>query len=129
MNEFKPTVSDLKILKTIYDLNQMDYFPNSFGVYKILKGIKDEETNNFVFLPTFSNLVSCVSKKITFKISMLIRYKYLTYKYDSETDNMFLTLTVFGENYLNEYFKTHHVIFKQHNKTFLKSIAHIPKNK
>ena len=37
-------ITDYKVLLTIKYLNELNYLPSSLGVYKILSGVKDEET-------------------------------------------------------------------------------------
>lgn len=108
---------DYKILFTVEYLNKKMIYPNSFGIYKILKGIKDEETINYIECLTFSSSISINSKRIANRITHLIRLNYLQYKYNPKDDKLYVQLNTKGFLAIDEYLKKHSTSFK---KTFKK---------
>lgn len=99
--------SDLKILETVSLLNKDSYYPLPEGVYKILSGVDDEETEKFYELPTYKTLISYNSKKVSRLIVMLIRYHYLERVYDEASDKLYLKVAPKGETELVKYHKKH----------------------
>ena len=99
--------SDLKILETVTFLNKDNYYPLPEGVYKILSGVDDEETEKFSELPTYKTLISYNSKKVSRLIVMLIRYHYLERVYDPVSDKLYLKVAPKGEVELVKYHKKH----------------------
>ena len=55
MKELELTITHIKILDTISNLNKQGMYPLSDGVYKIVAGIVDEETANLRDEPTFAH--------------------------------------------------------------------------
>ena len=99
--------SDLKILETVSLLNKDSYYPLAEGVFKILSGVDDEETEKFNELPTYKTLISYNSKKVSRLIVMLIRYHYLERVYDPSSDKLYLKVAPKGETELIKYHKKH----------------------
>lgn len=102
MINYCPNALENKIIITIHDLNKDNFYPNQEGVYKILKGIVNEETIKFKNYPTFSVLISANQKKISLRISLLIRHGFIKNKYYKEMDMMLLELTDKGHRYIFE---------------------------
>ena len=50
MSELKISVTYIKVLDTINELNQNDCYPLNQGIYKILTGKDDEETKEFNYI-------------------------------------------------------------------------------
>lgn len=111
--EFKPSTSDIKILKTVYLLNKDHLYPQSLGVYKILIGSKEEDFKIYQDLETYSTLVSPNSRHISKLIMMLIRNGYLTNIYSKEHNDLYLKISDKGLSYLLEYQKKHKYPFKK----------------
>lgn len=103
--KFEPNITDIKILVTIDFLNSKHLFPLVDGVLKILKGIKDEETNSLTDCPTFQTLLSYNSKQLSRRIMMLLRYEFLFKKYDPKTNDLYLAITDKGKRFLLTYFR------------------------
>lgn len=104
---------DYKVLFAIKYLNGQSIYPNSFGVYKILKGIEDKETMNYLDCLVFSSSVSISSKRIANRITFLKRLNYLQYKYNHKDDNLYIQITSKGILMLEEYLKRHSIPFKK----------------
>ena len=105
--EYYPNSLEIKILLTIEYLNSLKFYPNSEGIYKLLKGIVDEETKELLNCPTFSILVSAQKKKISLKTSLLVRHDFIANKYIIEKDMMVFELSHKGKCFLKEFHKTH----------------------
>ena len=96
----KLTPSHYKILLTVSYLNKLGYYPLPEGVFHILTGYINDETNQFIDCPTYKSLISFNSKKVSRYIMMLIRYGYLRRKYDPVTDDMYLQNTPLADSVL-----------------------------
>ena len=107
-------ITDYKILFTINYLNELNYYPSSLGVLKIVNGVKDEETEMFELCPTFQVLISYTQKKMTRDINKLVNQALIKRIYNEKEDDYFYQLTNLGEETLL-YYKSHHRIsFKKH---------------
>lgn len=104
---------DYKIMHAISYLNEMHIFPNSLGVYKILKGINDFETFNYIDCLSFSSCVSIGSKKVSSRITYLIRINVIQYVYNKSDNELYLKLSNNGMMLLEQYFKKHKNPFKK----------------
>lgn len=112
-NQYKLCTNDLKIIETIKLLNDMDLYPLPEGVYKILTGSEDSDISSYREFPTYKTLVSYPSKKVSRLIIMLIRYKYLERIYDENTNELYLKVSIKGEQELEKYHKKHKYRFTQ----------------
>ena len=106
-NVYVLETTDYKILETVSLLNKDNYYPLAEGVYKILTGVDDEETDQFSELDTYKTLISYTSKKISRFIMMLLRYHYLERVYDQVSDKLYLKVAAKGEVELVKYHKKH----------------------
>lgn len=106
-NVYVLETTDYKILETVSLLNKDSYYPLAEGVYKILTGVDDEETDRFSELDTYKTLISYTSKKISRFIMMLLRYHYLERVYDPSSDKLYLRVAAKGEVELVKYHKKH----------------------
>lgn len=110
---FRLMITHYKILETVYELNKLHQFPSKNGVYNILKGSLDAETNMYQFISTYSSLISYQKKQFSFLILNLIRHGYLNNIYDDSTDKMYLRVTELGEQSLLKYKEKHPDEFKK----------------
>lgn len=110
---FIPSTSDIKILRTVSYLNDLNLYPLSQGVYKILSGSSEEEFKEYSVCPTFGTLLSYGSKHVSRLIMMLLRNDYLEKKYDVKTNELYLKITGKGIKFLNDYDKKHKYLFKK----------------
>lgn len=117
MKTFKLNITYYKILETVSYLNKQGYYPLNEGIYKIVTGKKDDETLQFVSLPTYSTLISYPSKKICGLTMMLFRNKYLEKVYDRNTDELYFKITKLGEDALEKYLKRKHNNYSKKEKT------------
>ena len=106
-NAYVLETSDLKILETVSLLNKDSYYPLPEGVYKILAGVDDDETETFSELATYKTLISYNSKKVSRLIVMLLRYHFLERVYDPVSDKLYLKVAPKGEVELVKYHKKH----------------------
>ena len=111
--EFTPSTSDIKILKTVQLLNEMDLYPLPLGVYKIVVGSTEPAFDKYHDLETYSTLISLNSKHVSRLIMMLLRNNYLENIYDENTNELYLKITIKGETFLREYRKKHKYSFKR----------------
>ena len=92
-----PSISDIKILVTIQYLNERGYYPLHTGILKILNGVVDFETKEFLDCPTFQSLISFNAKKISRALLLLHRYNYVKKVYDQETDALYYAIDEKGK--------------------------------
>ena len=107
MKQFEINQTYCKVLLTISRLNKMDYYPLNEGIYKILAGILDDETQPFSCLESFGTLSSFSSKKICHLTLMLFRKGLIGKVFDSHTKKLYFRTTEKGEEALDNYFKKH----------------------
>lgn len=125
MKELKLTITHFKILHTVKFLNDQKLYPNQEGVYKILSGEKDEETEPLMEAPTFGSLISYSSKKVCHYILALNRYGYLAKIFDRESKELYLTLTEKGDIELFKFLKKHKNGYSKKKPTLKKTIVKI----
>lgn len=113
MKQFELNQTYSKVLVTISELNKQSYYPLNEGVYKIVAGILDDETEAFSDLSTFATLTSYSSKKICHLTLMLFKQGLIGKIFDPKSKTLYLRITEKGEEFLNSY-------FKKHKKTFAK---------
>ena len=123
--KYIPNVTDIKILVTVEFLNDLGYYPLPQGVLKILSGVIDFETKDFLECPTFQTIISYNSKKISRSILLLVRYCYLEKKYDEKTNELYLKMGERGKGFLLSYRKHHKLNYKKHQKTEKRTIVKI----
>lgn len=116
MANYELNVTVIKILETVYELNNKNYYPNMHGVLKIVNGVIDEETAPFLKLKTFSTLTSTKGRQLASDVHQLVRYGYLSYQHNKSDDKMYLRITFKGESNLEDYLKHHKVNFKKASK-------------
>lgn len=121
--------SDLKILETVSLLNKDSYYPLPEGVYKILSGVDDEETEKFKDLVTYKTLISFNSKKVSRLIMMLLRHHYLERVYDESSDKLYLKVAPKGEVELVNYHKRHKYKFAKKEVNFEPTIVKLDLSK
>lgn len=105
MSELKINATYIKVLDTIYELNQNDCYPINQGIYKILAGKDDEETKEYSYVKTFGTLVSTTSKKVCNLTLMLFRYGYIEKFFHYPTEQLYFKITQKGISELENFFK------------------------
>ncbi len=123
--KYLPNLTDIKIMVTVEYLNEQGYYPLPQGVLKILSGVIDFETKDFLNCPTFQTIISYNSKKISRSILLLVRYRYLEKKYDVNTNELYLSLGERGKGFLLSYRKHHKLNYKKHQKIEKRTIVKI----
>ncbi len=123
MKELKLSITHIKILETISLLNKNGLFPLSDGVYKIVSGVIDEETINYVDLSTFGTLVSFPSKKVCRYLLALQRHGYIKKIYSKKNDQLFYATTELGEDALVAFHKKHKKPFIKKKRTIKPTIV------
>ena len=127
MKELKLNITYFKMLDTIDYLNQMDCFPLPEGVYKIVGGIVDEETINYMDCPTFGTLVSFGSKKVCRYLLMLQRHGYIQKIFHRASNNLYLSITDKGKAALLTYHKKHKAPYIKKKREVKKTIVSVKK--
>lgn len=122
---YKLTITHYKILDTVLALNKKHLFPNNEGIYKIVSSFDDEETRKYSDLDTFGTLTSYSSKKISRLCIMLLRYKYLAYAFDPNTNSLFFQITEKGKVALYDFHKHHKGSYCHSKKKFKPTIVEI----
>jgi len=126
MANFKLNITSFKVLYTINKLNEKNYYPNIHGVLKLVNGVIDNETKDFISLETFATLISIKGRRMSSIVHQLQRYNYVSLKHDKSDDNMYLYVTFKGESNIEDYLKHHKISFKKKdNKVLQKTIAYI----
>ncbi|MBQ6730484.1 MAG: hypothetical protein IJR08_01040 [Bacilli bacterium] len=125
MKEFAINQTYYKVLLTISELNKKSYYPLNEGVFKILAGVIDDETSNFVNLVTFGTLTSYSSKKICHLTLMLFRHELIGKIFDPESKKLYLRTTEKGEYALDEFAKKHKCSFARKKAKSAITIAKI----
>jgi hypothetical protein len=123
--QYVPNLLECKILLTVSHLNKMQYYPNSEGVYLILKGVVDETTKGFIDCPTFQTLISIPKKKISLRIAMLVRHGYLEKTFSYEHGDLFLKVSDFGYKFIIDRSKKNKQQFAKKVKKPTKNIVKI----
>ena len=111
MKEFVINQTYYKVLLTISELNKKSYYPLNEGIYKILSGVIDEETTQFMSLITFESLSSYSSKKICRLTLMLFRHGYIGKIFDPSSKKLYFRTTEQGEKALEDFSKKHRCSF------------------
>ena len=111
MKEFAINQTYYKVLLTISELNKKSYYPLNEGVFKILAGIIDDDTTNFVNLDTFGTLTSYTSKKICHLTLMLFRHELIGKIFDPVSKKLYFRTTEKGEATLKEFANKHKCSF------------------
>ena len=125
MKEVKLNQTYYKVLITIKALNDLHYYPLNEGIYKILVGVVDEDTKQFVDLDCFGTLISFTSKKVCRLTMMLYRYGYIGRIFDTQTKKLYFSLTDKGIEVTEAFLKTHKKPFARRNKNVTPTIVKI----
>lgn len=125
MKEVKLNQTYYKVLITIKALNDLHYYPLNEGIYKILVGVVDEETKQFVDLDCFGTLISFTSKKVCRLTMMLYRYGYLGRVFDTQTKKLYFSLTDKGIEATETFLRNHKKPFARRNKNVTPTIVKI----
>ena len=125
MKEVKLNQTYYKVLITIKALNDLHYYPLNEGIYKILVGVVDEETKQFVDLDCFGTLISFTSKKVCRLTMMLYRYGYLGRVFDTQTKKLYFSLTDKGIEATETFLRNHKKPFARRNKNITPTIVKI----
>ena len=125
MKQFELNQTYSKVLVTISELNKQSYYPLNEGVYKILAGVLDDETESFSNLSTFATLTSYSSKKICHLTLMLFKQGLIGKIFDPNSKTLYLRITEKGEEFLNSYFKKHKKTFAKRKSKVVPTIVKI----
>ena len=125
MKEFTINQTYYKVLLTISELNKKSYYPLNEGVFKVLAGIIDDETTNFVNLVTFGTLTSYTSKKICHLTLMLFRHELIGKIFDPASKKLYFRTTEKGEVALKEFANKHKCSFARKKQKSAITIAKI----
>ena len=125
MKEVKLNQTYYKVLITIKALNDLHYYPLNEGIYKILVGIVDEDTKQFVDLDCFGTLISFTSKKVCRLTMMLFRYGYIGRVFDTKTKKLYFSLTDKGIEVTELFLKKHKKPFARKSKNQTPAIVKI----
>ena len=125
MKEVKLNQTYYKVLITIKALNDLHYYPLNEGIYKILVGVVDEETKQFVDLDCFGTFISFTSKKVCRLTMMLYRCGYLGRVFDTQTKKLYFSLTDKGIEATETFLRNHKKPFARRNKNVTPTIVKI----
>lgn len=125
MKELKLNITYMKMLDTIKYLNELHLYPLPEGIFKIVNGIVDEETLNYMDCPTFGTLISFNSKKVCRYLLMLQRYDFIKKIYDRNTDELYLLICEKGKEACLTYHKKHKTPYTKKQKVVKKTIVKI----
>ena len=125
MKEFAINQTYYKVLLTISELNKNSYYPLNEGVFKILSGVIDDETSNFVDVITFGTLTSYSSKKICHLTLMLFRHELIGKIFDPDSKKLYFRTTEKGEMAIKEFANKHKCSFARKKQKGAITIAKI----
>lgn len=125
MKELEICITHIKILSAISSLNKKNLYPISDGVFKIVAGVIDEETQYYQDEPAFGTLISFSSKKVCRYLLALQRHKYIKKIYSKPHDCLVYITTELGEDTLNKYLKKHKKGFIKKKRTIKPTIMKI----
>ena len=125
MKELKLVITHIKILDTISNLNKRGLYPLSDGIYKIIAGVVDSETKNYLDEPTFGTLLSFNSKKTCRYLLALQRHGYVKKIYAPKKDRLVYATTQLAEDVLTAYHKKHKKPYIKKDKKVKETIIKI----
>ena len=125
MSDLKLLITHYKILDTIKYLNEKKLYPTPIGIFKILIGKIDDDTNLLQDCPTFSRLTSYNSKKISILCVGLSRHGYIKKIFDSKTEELYLSITEKGNYALQEFHKRYKHSYPISKSNFVPQIVKI----
>ena len=122
--EKKLTLTQYKVLHTVYLYEKDNLAPNNEGVRDVLRGNKHPSFTRLEEYETFSTLTSYSDKKITNLINKLIKEEYLEREMFPDNGEFYLLLTEKGKEELSIFLKRHKKGYRQKEKekkiTFVK---------
>lgn len=117
MKKTKKTFSlcalDYRIFQTLKELNKDGYFTNARGIYEIFTGHVTAST--FSYLSTYMTLKNITSKKISMRLKLLLRKKYVGLIYNPDDEEVYYSLAPSGEIQLAKFTEKHSSPFKRFN--------------
>lgn len=119
MKELKLVITHIKIIDTISHLNKKGLYPISDGIYKIIAGVVDSETTQYMDEPTFGTLISFNSKKTCRYLLALQRHGYIKKIYCPKKDRLVYITTQSGEDALAKF-------HKRYKKPYIKKVKVVP---
>ena len=125
MKELEINITHIKLLATISSLNKKNLYPISDGIFKIVAGIVDSETKNYLDEPAFGTLISFNSKKICRYLLALQRHKYIKKIYAKEKDCLVYATTELGEDTLYKHMKRRKKPFIKKERAVKQTIIHV----
>jgi len=125
MAKFKLIITHYKLLLAVKELNDRGFYPNSEGVYKILTGVYDFDTQDFTSNQTYGLLISYSNKRVTRMLDMLVKRDYLRQLYDPKTKRLFLQISDSGESSLYTFLKKRKSLFVKKAHKINKCIVEI----
>ncbi len=119
------SLAHYKILITISELNDKEFYPTAKGVFNILTGKEDNETILFTYLRTYGTLLSIPSRRVCAYIKYLVKLDYLKEIYNKENDDLYLKITPVGDSIAQLYLHNNKKGFNKVNKKPKKEIIHL----
>ena len=123
--KYSINVTQYKILVTVSELNKKSLYPSLKGLRNILSGSDDKETVKYRDISTYSSLISVQKRTLASIVLMLVRSEFLTYKYDPKSDDMYLMITIKGNESIYDFKKHHKVSLISKEKTLRDEIVRI----
>ena len=117
--------NQIKVLDTIYQLNLKRIYPNNLGVYKIISGIIDYESQEYSSLDTYASLSSISFKSSSFIIVRLIKLGLVEKFTYYEDDKDYLRVTDLGKETLLNYLSRHKLSYKKGRRKIVNNFIKI----
>ena len=122
--EKKLTLSQYKVLHTVFLFEKDNLSPNNEGIRDVLRGNKYPSFSRLEEYETFSTLTSLSDKKVTNLINKLIKEEYLERRMFPDNGEFYLLLSLKGKEALAVFLKRHKKGYRQKEKekkiTFVK---------
>ena len=119
------SLAHYKILITISELNDKEFYPTTKGVFNVLTGKEDNETILFTYLRTYGSLISIQSRRVCAYIKYLEKLEYITEVYNKENDDLYLKITPLGDSIAQLYLHKNKKGFNKVDKKPKKEIIHL----
>ena len=113
MTKKKFTLTQYKILHTVFLFEKDNLAPNIEGIRNVLRGNKNSSFSRLEEYDTFSTLTSYTDKKITNLINKLVKEEYLERRMFPDNGEFFLLLTEKGKEELSPFLKRHKKGYRQ----------------
>ena len=118
-------LSDIKILDVVNELNKINRYPLSIGIFKILSGSREVEYIEYQDFNAYNTLTSISPKRLSRQIANLVNHQYLLKVFSIDSEEPFLQISEKGVKTLLDFYKGKNTKFKKNNSIKKQEIIEI----